>query len=51
MNVQLVINTLHLNILLNNENIQFNLEKIEFMKIKNKINYTSLINLIFCEKL
>lgn len=43
MNVQLVINPLHFNLLFNNKNIRFNLEEIEFMEIKNKINYISLI--------
>lgn len=43
MNVQLVINPLHFDLLFNNKNIRFNLEEIEFMKIKNKINYISLI--------
>ena len=33
MNIQLVINPLHFNLLINNENIQFNLEEIEFMEI------------------
>jgi hypothetical protein len=44
MKVQLVINPLHFNLLINNENIQFNLEEIECMKIKHIINYTSLIS-------
>lgn len=43
MNVQLIINPLHFNLLFNNKNIRFNLEEIEFMEIKNKINYISLI--------
>ena len=43
MNIQLVINPLHFNLLINNENIRFNLEEIEFMEIKHIINYTSLI--------
>lgn len=42
MNVQLVINPLHFNLLFNNKNIRFNLEEIECMEIKNKINYISL---------
>jgi len=44
MKVQLVINPLHFNLLINNENIQFNLEEIECMEIKHIINYTSLIS-------
>lgn len=44
MNVQLVINTLDFNLLINNENIRFKLEEIEFMKIKHVINYISLIS-------
>ena len=44
MKVQLVINPLHFNLLINNENIRFNLEEIEFMEIKHIINYTSLIS-------
>lgn len=44
MNIQLVINPLHFNLLINNENIRFNLEEIEFMEIKHVINYTSLIS-------
>ena len=43
MNVQLVINPLHFNLLFNDKNIRFNLEEIEFMEIKNKINFISLI--------
>jgi hypothetical protein len=34
---------LHFNLLFNNKNIRFNIEEIEFMEIKNKINYISLI--------
>jgi hypothetical protein len=37
MNIQLVINTLHFNLIINNENIRFNLEAIECMEIKNKL--------------
>ena len=44
MKVKLVIHPLHFNLLINNENIRFNLEEIEFMEIKNKINYISLIS-------
>ena len=44
MNIQLIINPLHFNLLINNENVQFNLEEIEFMEIKHIINYTSLIS-------
>ena len=44
MNIQLVINPLHFNLLINNESIRFNLEEIEFMEIKHIINYTSLIS-------
>ena len=47
MNVQLVINPLHFNLLFNNKNIRFNLEEIEFMEIKNKFNYISLNWLLF----
>ena len=43
MTVQLVINPLHFNLLFNDKNIRFNLEEIEFMEIKNKINFISLI--------
>jgi hypothetical protein len=43
MKVQLVINPLHFNLLINNENIRFNLEEIEYMEIKHVTNYTSLI--------
>jgi hypothetical protein len=44
MNIQLIINPLHFNLLINNENIRFNLEEIECMEIKHIINYTSLIS-------
>lgn len=44
MNIQLIINPLHFNLLINNENIRFNLEEIEFMEIKHVINYTCLIS-------
>lgn len=44
MNIQLVINPLHFNLLIKNDNIRFNLEEIEFMEIKHIINYTSLIS-------
>jgi hypothetical protein len=44
MKVQLVINPLHFNLLINNENIRFNLEEIEYMEIKHVTNYTSLIS-------
>ena len=37
MNIQLKINPLHFNLLINNENIRFNLEEIEFMEIKHVI--------------
>ncbi len=44
MNIKLEIHPLHFNLLINNENIRFNLEEIEFMEIKHVINYTSLIS-------
>lgn len=44
MNIKLVIHPLHFNLLINDENIRFNLEEIECMEIKNKINYISLIS-------
>lgn len=44
MKILFVINPLHFNLLINKKNIRFNLEEIEFMEIKNKINYFSLIS-------
>lgn len=48
MNVLLVINPSHFDLIIKNESIRFHLDEIQNFEIKNKINYKSLAVFLVC---